>query len=77
MKAAVSLPDDVFMAAEAMVEARGWTRSRLYSEALRTYLKQQDPADVTARLDQVHSKELTEPELRRRANRAVLGATDW
>jgi len=77
MKAAISLPDDVFEAAEAVVEARGWSRSRLYTEALRQYLKREDPADITHRLNQVHpvSDEGATP--RRRANRAVLKASDW
>ena len=43
MKAAISLPDSVFEAAEAVVEARGWTRSHLYTEAIKQYLRHQDP----------------------------------
>ena len=77
MKAAISMPDDVFMAAEAMVEARGWTRSRLYADAMRQYLKHQDPAEITARLDQVHPGPDEARDLRKQTNRAVLGASDW
>jgi len=38
MKTAVSLPDDVFAAAEALAEAQQMTRRGLYSAALREYL---------------------------------------
>lgn len=77
MKAAISLPDDVFEAAEAVVEARGWSRSRLYTEALRQYLKREDPADITHRLNQVHPVVDEDAVFRPRANRAVLKASDW
>ena len=78
MKTAISLPDDVFEAAEAVVEARGWSRSRLYTEALRQYLKREDPSEITARLDQVHSTETDSArEFRRRVNRALFSASEW
>jgi len=77
MKAAISMPDDVFMAGEAMVEARGWTRSQLYTEALRQYLRHQDPTDITARLNQIHSGPDDAKRLRKRANQAALKASDW
>lgn len=77
MKAAISMPDDVFMAGEAMVEARGWTRSKLYTEALRQYLRHQDPSDLTARLNQVHPVADDTKAVRRKANRAALKASDW
>lgn len=78
MKTAISLPDDVFEAAEVMVESRGWTRSRLYTEALREYLRQQDSEAITAALDQVHSGDCGVSDAARRgANRAILGATEW
>lgn len=78
MKTAISLPDDVFEAAEVMIEARGWTRSRLYAEALREYLRHQDPDAITAALDIVHKSAAPEPSsVRRRVNRELLGATEW
>lgn len=78
MKTAISLPDDVFEAAEVMVEARGWTRSRLYAEALRDYLRNQDADAITAALDRVHDNATPdERSARRRANRDVLGASPW
>lgn len=77
MKAAISLPDDVFMAAETLVEARGWSRSRLYAEALRQYLKRQDPDEITAQLNVVAEEVSHEQALRRKANRSALMASDW
>jgi metal-responsive CopG/Arc/MetJ family transcriptional regulator len=77
MKTAISLPDDVFMAAEAMVEARGWSRSHLYAQALRQYLKRQDPNEVTAQLNLVAEEASQENALRRKANRSALAASDW
>lgn len=71
------MPDDVFMAGEAMVEARGWTRSRLYTEALRHYLRHQDPSDITSRLNQFHPTTDDTKALRKKANRAALKASDW
>lgn len=77
MKTAISLPDSVFEAAEAMVMARGWTRSKLYSEALQQYLRHQDPAGITDRLNMVHPEVESEERLRKQANRSQLRATDW
>lgn len=78
MKTAISLPDDVFEAAEVMIEARGWTRSRLYAEALRDYLRSQDAEAITAALDRVHKvPDLNSGLARRRANREILGSSPW
>ncbi|QQS04811.1 MAG: hypothetical protein IPK50_21430 [Fibrobacterota bacterium] len=77
MKTAISLPDSVFEAAETMVLARGWTRSRLYAEALRQYLRHQDPSDITDRLNAVHPQETSEQTLRKQANCARLKASEW
>ena len=56
MKIAVSIPDPVFDAAEAMAKERGIPRSQLYAEALRDYLANNGPDAITARLDAVYSK---------------------
>lgn len=77
MKTAISLPDSVFEAAETMVLARGWTRSRLYAEALRQYLRHQDPSEITDRLNALHPEVESERTLRKQANRSRLKATEW
>ena len=71
------MPDDVFMAAEAVVEARGWSRSRLYTEAIRQYLKREDPTDITQRLNEVHPAADENSAFRRHVNRSALKASDW
>lgn len=51
MKTAISLPDDIFEAAEALARAKGLSRSELYARAVREYVERQRREDVTARLD--------------------------
>lgn len=59
MKIAVSIPDELFEAAEALAARLGVSRSRLYQLALARYLDAERAADVTAALDRVHGG--TEP----------------
>ncbi len=54
MKTAISIPDEVFNAAEEMAERLGVNRSQLYVTALREYLEAHRSRGVTARLDQVY-----------------------
>lgn len=54
MKTAVSVPDPVFEAAEALAERMGVSRSQLYTTALEAYLAASPADDVTARLDVVY-----------------------
>ena len=65
------------MAAETLVEARGWSRSHLYAEALRQYLRRQDPDAITAQLNLVAEETSSEAALRCQANRSALAASDW
>ena len=55
MKTAISLPDDIFEAAERTVAAMGLSRSALYATALAQFLDRHDPDQVTARLDAVYA----------------------
>jgi len=54
MKTAISIPDEVFNAAEEMAERLGVNRSQLYVTALREYLEAHRSRGVTARLDEVY-----------------------
>jgi metal-responsive CopG/Arc/MetJ family transcriptional regulator len=56
MKAAVSLPDDVFAEAEALRQTLGTSRSALYAAALRDYLSRHRPDSVTAALDAIYAE---------------------
>lgn len=51
MKTAVSVPDDVFLDAEAAASRLGWTRSQVYATALRDFLEKQDNDPVTSALN--------------------------
>ena len=54
MKTAISIPDEVFDAAEEMAKRLGMSRSQLYVTALREYLESHRSRAVTARLDEVY-----------------------
>ena len=53
MKTAISLPDEVFEAAERYARRVGKSRSRVYAEALAEYLARHGPDEVTAAMDEV------------------------
>ncbi|MFV1985677.1 MAG: hypothetical protein ACC682_00235 [Gemmatimonadota bacterium] len=57
MKTAVSIPDDVFAAADTLAGRLGLSRSRLYATALAEYLAKQAGTDITARLNEVYARE--------------------
>jgi metal-responsive CopG/Arc/MetJ family transcriptional regulator len=57
MKAAVSIPDPVFKAADRIARRMGVTRSRLYSVALQKFVEEHDDDAITARLDEVYATE--------------------
>jgi len=54
MKTAISIPDDVFEAAEAAARRTGMSRSQLFVEAVRLFLKTHGDRGVTERLNEVH-----------------------
>ena len=54
MKTAISIPDNLFAAADRLARRLGMSRSQLYQTALAAYLAQRGDDDVTARLDEVH-----------------------
>lgn len=55
MKTALSLPDDLFARADREAARRGLSRSALYAEALRQFLKPSDEPDpITTRLDEMY-----------------------
>ena len=54
MKTAISLPDKVFFAAEETAQNLGISRSALYVDALREYLKKNDRKNITQKLNEVY-----------------------
>ena len=55
MKTAISIPDDLFRAAEAAAKRLGISRSRLYSKAVKSYLKRHGAKRITEILNEVYS----------------------
>jgi metal-responsive CopG/Arc/MetJ family transcriptional regulator len=78
MKTAVSLPDDVFHAAERQARRTKKSRGQLYAEALREYLARHAPDEVTAAMTRVVAK-LGGPSgpFVSEATRRVLRQTEW
>ena len=76
MKTAVSIPDELFTAADALAGRLGTSRSELYAAAVAELVAKH--ADVTARLDRVYATEPSalDPGMRR-AQRRTLGREAW
>ena len=53
MKTAISLPDEVFHAAERHARRTRKSRSQLYAEALEEYLLRHTPDEITEAMNQV------------------------
>ena len=78
MKTAISIPDEVFDAAEEMAQRLGMSRSQLYVTALREYLEAHRNRGVTARLDQVYEYQDSSLDLRvAEAQTDSLEDEDW
>jgi hypothetical protein len=80
MKTAVSLPDQVFQAAERHAKRAHKSRSQLYAEALAEYLTRHSPDEVTEAmnrvLEEVGGGQRIDPFVAR-AGRRILERTDW
>ena len=60
MKTAISLPDQIFEEAEALAQQLGISRSELYTEALKAYLRRYNRERILSKLNEVYSKEPSE-----------------
>ena len=78
MKTAISIPDEVFEAADELADELGVSRSELYSTAVAEYLAKHRADEVTDRLNEVYAREQSglAPELRRAQARSI-GKSDW
>jgi len=76
MKTAISMPDDLFAAAEALAQRLGVTRSHLFATA--EFIAKHEGRKVTERLDAIYRAEPSaiDPDLRR-AQRRALPADTW
>jgi antitoxin MazE6 len=78
MKAAVSIPDDVFQEADRLARELKTSRSQLYSRALKEFLARHTSDQVTDAMDRVCDElGMTSDEFGRRAARRVLENTEW
>jgi metal-responsive CopG/Arc/MetJ family transcriptional regulator len=57
MKTAISIPDDLFEAADRVAKRLGLSRSEFYQRALAKYLESHSNTAITAQLNTVYSAE--------------------
>jgi metal-responsive CopG/Arc/MetJ family transcriptional regulator len=57
MKTAISLPDPVFEEAESLAKQLGVSRSELYTNALKAYLRKYNRDQTLDKLNQVYAEE--------------------
>jgi metal-responsive CopG/Arc/MetJ family transcriptional regulator len=73
MKTAISLPDPLFEAADALAERLGVSRSQLFATAVAEFLAKHQGRKVTERLDAIYGREqdTLDPAMRRAQARSV------
>jgi len=81
MKTAVSIPDDLYQAAELAAEQLGLSRSELYRRALGAYLRDREDEGVTKALNEVYAEGRDDGRLDRHLssmqNATVSGYAPW
>lgn len=55
MKTAISIPDQIFQAAESLAHRLGKSRSQLYAEAVSEYMESHKNQDVTKILNGIYA----------------------
>lgn len=60
MKTAISIPDNLFSAADRYAKNHGYSRSRLFTEAVAQYLEQHPSDQITQKLNEIYSSEPVE-----------------
>jgi metal-responsive CopG/Arc/MetJ family transcriptional regulator len=63
MKTAISVPDELFEAADRLAARLGRSRSELYAAAVAEYLEKQKVHGVTERLDAVYGERAEDSQL--------------
>lgn len=78
MKTSISIPDELFRAADELANEMGTTRSGLYARAVAEYVAKYRQADVTAQLNRVYAKtSCALPAVIQRSQARILAAQDW
>lgn len=78
MKTAVSIPDEVFEAADRAAKKLGVSRSELYATAVDEYVKRRQAEDITTNLNAVYASNDSniDPNLQNMQLK-VLAKEDW
>jgi metal-responsive CopG/Arc/MetJ family transcriptional regulator len=78
MKTAISVPDEIFEAAEELAGELGVSRSQLYARAVAVYVAQHRDEHVTAKLNEIYSEveAKVDPVLAELQTRS-LGPEEW
>ena len=78
MKTSISIPDEIFRAAQELANELGITRSGLYPRAVAEYVAKHRQADVTAQLNRVYATTSSAlPGNIKRSQTRILAAQDW
>jgi metal-responsive CopG/Arc/MetJ family transcriptional regulator len=77
MKTAISIPDDIFAAADQLARRLNKSRSELYSRAVREYVAKHSPDQVTESLDMLVEETGVESDFATRAARRTLEHSEW
>jgi hypothetical protein len=78
MKTAISIPNDVFEAAEKLARRLGVSRSQLYTSAVSEFLRRHFTDGVTEKLNEIYGEEPSELDSVTRALQyANLGQEEW
>jgi len=56
VKTAISIPDAIFEEAERLAKIRGWSRSKLYANAVSAYVNSERLLGVREKLDAVYGQ---------------------
>lgn len=77
MKAAVSIPDEVFAEADRLAKQLKTSRSQLYSRALKEFLARHAPDQVTDAMNRVCDELQESDKFTQRAARRLLSKSEW
>jgi metal-responsive CopG/Arc/MetJ family transcriptional regulator len=77
MKAAVSIPDEVFAEADRLAKQLNTSRSQLYSRALKEFLARHAPDQVTDAMNRVCDEVASSDSFVQRAARGVVKKIEW
>ncbi len=78
MKTAISLPDDLFEAAERLASELGVTRSHLYADAVAEFVEHHRDENITQALNRVYSRTTSNLDPRvEQLQQLSLGSEEW